>query len=310
MGGWFGFSFFGRLLPGGGVFGFEFEFLVNDDLAGQGLNRGGEGVGDGQFGRLVGEGEDIDGAEGFFLFDADEFLADEFEECEEEADDFAAAGAALEDGFEGEGFFPLGAVEDVGFVDVDGGVVMDDLVAAFAGEGGLHEAAEGFEKIPDLEGFEVEFLFELVGLAEFLEVGEGAGVALGLVVGPIVEFAGEVLEFFVFEELADQFEARVAEVVLFLARFGLAAGQEHGGLDFHEGGGHDEEFAGEVDVELLEHIDILEVLVGDGGDGDVLDVHLGAADEVEEQVEGAVVDVDANAIVCHKSKYIKKLKIR
>ena len=78
---------------------------------------------------------------------------------------------------------------------------------------------------------------------------------------------------------------------------GGACGEQHARLDFHEGGGHDEELAGEVDVEAADDLDVFEVLVGDLGDGDVLDVHLGLFDEEEEELEGPGVDFEVDFVI-------------
>ena len=52
-----------------------------------------------------------------------------------------------------------------------------------------------------------------------------------------------------------------------------------------------DELAGGVDVGVLEVVGVLEELGGDAGDGDVVDVDVLLADEVEQEVEGAVVDL-------------------
>ena len=55
--------------------------------------------------------------------------------------------------------------------------------------------------------------------------------------------------------------------------------------------GHVDELAGGVDVGLLEVVGVVEELAGDAGDGDVVDVDVLLADEVEQEVERAVVDL-------------------
>ncbi len=91
------------------------------------------------------------------------------------------------------------------------------------------------------------------------------------------------------QEALDEFAAGV---------FGFAA-QDVGGvareqglrLDVDEERGHVDELAGCVDVDLLEVVGVLEELAGDAGDGDVVDVDVLLADEVEQKVERAVVDL-------------------
>ena len=68
--------------------------------------------------------------------------------------------------------------------------------------------------------------------------------------------------------------------------------EEHFGFDVNEGGGHVDEFGGDVDVEFFEFVEIVEILRGDSGDLDVVDAHLLLLDEVEQQVERTFVDGD------------------
>src|SRR5690606_4130970 len=96
------------------------------------------------------------------------------------------------------------------------------------------------------------------------ELGDVAGEHVVLEAGEFVELGGGLLELLVLEELVDEFPAGVEGVVV--AAFGdggLAAGEEHAAFDLHEGGGHDEELAGDVEVELLERVEHVDVLAGD-----------------------------------------------
>ena len=134
---------------------------------------------------------------------------------------------------------------------------------------------------------------ELVGsgllrvAAEVLHAGIGPGGLFDLLL--LEEHLRGGLEALVLEEALDEFAARV---------FGFAA-EDVGGvareqglrLDVDEQRGHVDELAGGVDVDLLEVVGVLEELAGDAGDGDVVDVDVLLADEVEQEVEGAVVDL-------------------
>ena len=104
---------------------------------------------------------------------------------------------------------------------------------------------------------------------------------------------GGILELAVLEELLDQFAARVGLGILVDVRIGR---QQHPALDLHQRRGHDQEVAGELDVELVETLEMLEELVGDRRDGDVENVHLVLLDEVEEQVERAVEGVERDGV--------------
>ncbi len=61
--------------------------------------------------------------------------------------------------------------------------------------------------------------------------------------------------------------------------------QEHPGLDVDECGRHLQKFTGQVDVEVLDQLDVLQVLLGDPGDGNVVDVHLFLADQMQQEVQ-------------------------
>ena len=66
--------------------------------------------------------------------------------------------------------------------------------------------------------------------------------------------------------------------------------QEHLRLDVDERRGHHEELAREVDVELLHQLERLEILARELGDGNVVDVDLVLADEVQEEIHRPVED--------------------
>gem|GEM_PF-6717458 len=91
-----------------------------------------------------------------------------------------------------------------------------------------------------------------------------------------------------FEEALDELAARVFRIALGRER---VAREEGLGLDVDEQRGDVDELAGGVDVVLLEVVGVLKKLGGDAADGDVVDVDVLLADEVEEEVHGAVVDL-------------------
>ncbi len=104
------------------------------------------------------------------------------------------------------------------------------------------------------------------------------------------EEAGSILKFLVFDELADQLPARVIVLRVLFGRL-LGAGEEGAGLEIHQVGGHDDELGGEVDVEELESVDVIEILLGDPFYRDRLDVEFVLFDEVKEKIEGAFEDL-------------------
>ena len=132
-------------------------------VAGGGRGVGGRGGGGGEsgFGGFVAE-EEADVAEGVGLLDEDFALADEFEGGEEEADEFGFAGAAEEELLESEAEGVAGGglagevVEDVGLVEGDGGVVVDDFVAVGGVSDGGHDGVEGVDEGEEVEVVDVE----------------------------------------------------------------------------------------------------------------------------------------------------------
>ncbi len=72
---------------------------------------------------------------------------------------------------------------------------------------------------------------------------------------------------------------------------GGGAGQEHLALDVDEQRGGVDEVSGHVHVAGAELIDVGQKLRRDFGDGDVVDIDVLLADEIEQQVERAVVNL-------------------
>jgi hypothetical protein len=113
------------------------------------------------------------------------------------------------------------------------------------------------------------------------------------------ELGGGLLEFFVLEELMDEFPARID----FVVRVGVgidgveALGEEHAALNFHQRGGHDEELAGDVEVERLHRAESFEVLFRDGLDRNIVDIDLVFPDEKKEKIKRAFEDLQLDAII-------------
>ena len=76
----------------------------------------------------------------------------------------------------------------------------------------------------------------------------------------------------------------------------LFGGQQGAGFNFHQGRGRHQEVAGRVEVDVGNDPQIVAELVGDQADRQVEDIDLVLADEVQQQVEGAVeaVEVDVH----------------
>jgi hypothetical protein len=76
----------------------------------------------------------------------------------------------------------------------------------------------------------------------------------------------------------------------------LLAGQEDLGLDVDEEGGDEQELGLPVEIDPLLAVEVLQVIPGDRGDGDVVDVDLLLPDEEEEQVERALEDPEPDLV--------------
>src|SRR5262249_47906940 len=101
------------------------------------------------------------------------------------------------------------------------------------------------------------------------------------------------LELLVFEQPAHQRLARIL-FRIFLRR--IRTRQEHPRLDVNQRRSHHEELARHVEVQLLHQIDVGEVLLGDEGDRNVVDVDLVLLDEVQQQIERSLEILQADRI--------------
>lgn len=215
----------------------------------------------------------------------------EFEHGEEGDDDFGFGGCGLEEVIEGEGLsWEETGEEEFDFIG-DGEAVVDDIAEVVRFFEAFKDVLEGTDEVEDGDFGEGGWCFGwasggigLVGEAAFLfEFADG-------------EEAGGVFEFFVFDELADEFPAGIVFVGVFFGRL-FGAGEEGSGFEVHEVRGHDDKFGGEVDVEEFKGVDVVEVLLGDALDGDGVDIEFVLFDEVEEEVEGAFEDFEADFVI-------------
>ena len=127
----------------------------------------------------------------------------------------------------------------------------------------------------------------LLVLLRLLELRTSAAIVERLHLPQLVlgELAGRILELLVFDELAHEVEARIHPLlVAHILRRAAIHRQQHPRLDHHQRGGHHNELARHIEVQLAHHLDVLHVLLGDASDRDVVDVELVAANEIEQQV--------------------------
>src|SRR5439155_19824431 len=129
-------------------------------------------------------------------------------------------------------------------------------------------------------------------LARFriLELRRGAPLevepALGLEPAQVL---GGLLETAVLEELTDESRARILLLLL-----GNRRREQHARLDPHQGRGHDQELAGDLQVELAHQLQRVEVLPRDLGDGYVGDLELLLLDQMEQEIQRAIEDRDVD----------------
>ena len=76
---------------------------------------------------------------------------------------------------------------------------------------------------------------------------------------------------------------------------GLGSWQQRPRLQVDERRGHHQEFAGDIEVQLLHELDHVEVLRGDERDRNVVDVDLVLLDEVQQQIQRSLEVVEADS---------------
>ena len=109
----------------------------------------------------------------------------------------------------------------------------------------------------------------------------------------LVEQLRGALEFFVLDQAMHQIGARVFQLLGTGQRIGR---QQHLRLDVDERRGHVNEIGRDVHVQLLELVEIVEILARDLGDRDVVDVDFLLLDQIEQQIERAVVGIEMNFV--------------
>lgn len=93
----------------------------------------------------------------------------------------------------------------------------------------------------------------------------------------------------VFEETLYQFFARIDLVALFVHLFPR---DQHLSLYSHERGGDKDKFGGQIDIKAFEGLDIGQKVVGDLGDGDIIDIQFVPFDKEQEEVKGTFKGID------------------
>ena len=145
----------------------------------------------------------------------------------------------------------------------------------------LRPIDHGLERPQQAEQIDLELGFE--GLARHLGHAAVRPFPLGAAQRlALVEQLGRRLELLMLHQALDQ---RVTGILVFLALGRIGARHQHPRLDVNERRRHHQELPGDVEVELLHHLEVAQVLLGDEHDGDVVDVDFVLLDEVQQQVE-------------------------
>ena len=226
---------------------------------------------------------DVDFAEGAVLAEEDCLKADEFQQCQEHRDDGVRGTGVSEEFGECDGaILHHHATADVvdHLADSDGVFLNVEYGATF---GAFQHLAKDADEI---EGVGGDVLVGSGGVAKIAHAGIGPGGLFQLAF--LLEHLGGIAEALVFEEPLDQFVAGIFDFTF--GSFGGRARKKHFALDMDEQRRHVNEFTRSIDVRSFEVFDVGQELGSDPGDGNVVDVDVLPADEVEQEVEGAVVD--------------------
>ena len=232
---------------------------------------------------------DQDFAELFFLDEEDGLELDHFKDREESDDHGVAGGAGFEELNEADGI--VGAGEDLAAKLGDHLRDGEEFVLQLDAGNFFFAFEDLLENTDKVDEGDDKFTFGAFIMVQGF-VGLGPDVLLDLLA--LVEKLRGVFEFFVFDEALNEFFARVGG--LLLGRSQRVGREKHFGFDVDEGGGHVDEFGGDIDVLDFELMEVVEVLRSDFGDLDVVDVHFLLFDEVEQEVERPFVHGDGDFV--------------
>jgi hypothetical protein len=138
--------------------------------------------------------------------------------------------------------------------------------------GALQDFAENRNQVEDRNG-ETRLVFRLHKFADPRLRPHG------ILEHPLrLEHLGSILELLMLEQPVYQLDARVFQL---LGRASWIGWQEHLRLDVDQRRRRENELRRNVNVQLLEHVEVIEVLLGDSSNWDVVDVDLLFADQVQ-----------------------------
>ncbi len=238
-----------------------------------------------------GAADDGDVSEEVVLADDELVEFHEFQDSEECDDDFRLGGGQFEQVIERECFSWSEMIEEeLDFIG-HGEAVIDDVAEVVGFLEAFENVLEGADEIEDGNfreggGFFGGFVARigLVGEATLLiELAEG-------------EEARGVFELFVFDELADEFPARIIILDVLFRRL-FVAREKGSGFQVHQIGRHDDELGSEVDVQELERVDVIKILLGNFLDRDGVDIELVFFNKIEQEIERTLEDFELDFVI-------------
>jgi hypothetical protein len=100
------------------------------------------------------------------------------------------------------------------------------------------------------------------------------------------------------KELVDEFPARIEFLLVGVGVDGLLVLREqHAAFDLHQRRRHDEELAGDLELQVLHRVEDLEVLLGHRLDRDVVDIEFVFAQQEQQQVQRTFEHGEFDAII-------------
>jgi hypothetical protein len=152
-------------------------------------------------------------------------------------------------------------------------------VEHFVGRNGTHQTGERFQQFLKRHVLEQILVGERKHECAFL-AGDGdvAPHSTGF------QELGVLLELLVFDQLLDQF---LPWILIFLVKLNVH-GKEHPALDGQQFRRHLVETGHRAQINILMAGEIVDELVGDLGDGDIVDVHFGLLDHVQQKFQRSV----------------------
>lgn len=238
----------------------------------------------------------LDFSEGFPLDGLDEAKPYQFEHGQKGADDFRpGTGVGEEFGETNSLFLEDDVPDELNFLADGEWIGVNVSRVGFLLLDSCEDSVDGLEKV---ENRDLRVLFGGFNGGECGFAGV-AGKDVFLRSFEVLESAGGVFELFIFDKLADKFPARIFVLVVFLGWVLFFFGEQFAAFDVHEGCGHDDELAGDVDVPFPHLLDVFDEFGGQGGEVHLIDIHLLLADEIKQKVKRAFVNFELDFVCGH-----------